>query len=268
MKKILLPTDFSEAAQVAIDYAIALFEKEKCTFFVLNAYQMAPSAPTGKSDAQLMLKKLVSGLTETKKDNHQFEPIMVDNLALEAIAATVADKKVDFVVMGSKGATALAKTFMGSTAVSVVRHVNTCPIITVPEGFGLQMPKKMIFANDLKKPIGTTALKVLKDLIKCHDIALTMVYFDRGNAMNEEQKANRKLYEDNFVGLKYRFEEVPLKTSISSAMKSMLSQRNDVDMVIFKKNRHSFFEKLLREPIIRKVAFSAKIPLLILPDVE
>ncbi|HSP84039.1 MAG TPA: universal stress protein, partial [Gillisia sp.] len=38
MKKILLPTDFSENAFNAIKYAVQLFKKEKCTFFLLNTY--------------------------------------------------------------------------------------------------------------------------------------------------------------------------------------------------------------------------------------
>ena len=38
MKKILLPTDFSENALNAIDYALQLFKDEKCAFFILNAY--------------------------------------------------------------------------------------------------------------------------------------------------------------------------------------------------------------------------------------
>ncbi len=38
MKKILLPTDFSENALNAIDYALQLFKDEKCAFFILNTY--------------------------------------------------------------------------------------------------------------------------------------------------------------------------------------------------------------------------------------
>ena len=38
MKKILLPTDFSENALNAIDYALQLFKDETCAFFILNTY--------------------------------------------------------------------------------------------------------------------------------------------------------------------------------------------------------------------------------------
>ena len=38
MKKILLPTDFSENSWNAIDFALQLFKNETCTFYLLNTY--------------------------------------------------------------------------------------------------------------------------------------------------------------------------------------------------------------------------------------
>ena len=38
-KNILIPTDFSENAWNALSYALNLFKDEKCTFYLLNAYQ-------------------------------------------------------------------------------------------------------------------------------------------------------------------------------------------------------------------------------------
>ena len=36
MKKILIPTDFSENSWNAIKYAVAFFKKTKCTFYILH----------------------------------------------------------------------------------------------------------------------------------------------------------------------------------------------------------------------------------------
>ena len=41
MKKILLPTDFSDNAWNAIEYALKLFKDEVCTFYLLNTYTPA-----------------------------------------------------------------------------------------------------------------------------------------------------------------------------------------------------------------------------------
>ena len=39
MRKILIPTDFSENAMNAIAYAIELFKYEKCDYYIMHAYQ-------------------------------------------------------------------------------------------------------------------------------------------------------------------------------------------------------------------------------------
>ena len=42
-KHILLPTDFSSNARNAIDYAIQMFRKEECIFYILNAFEVGAS---------------------------------------------------------------------------------------------------------------------------------------------------------------------------------------------------------------------------------
>ncbi len=41
MKKVLLPTDFSDNSYKAISYAMSLFKDEECTFFLLHTYTPA-----------------------------------------------------------------------------------------------------------------------------------------------------------------------------------------------------------------------------------
>ncbi|MCJ7759202.1 MAG: universal stress protein, partial [Gillisia sp.] len=38
MKKILLPTDFSETARNALEYALNFYKGEPCTFYFLSIY--------------------------------------------------------------------------------------------------------------------------------------------------------------------------------------------------------------------------------------
>ena len=41
MKKILIPTDFSDNAYGALAYAAQLYAEEDCTFFLLHSYTPA-----------------------------------------------------------------------------------------------------------------------------------------------------------------------------------------------------------------------------------
>lgn len=52
MKRILLPTDFSENSWNAIQYAMELYKEDVCTFYLLNAYTpmlIEPVNPMGST---------------------------------------------------------------------------------------------------------------------------------------------------------------------------------------------------------------------------
>ena len=68
MKRILIPTDFSENAHNAINYGLELFKKTKCTFHIIHINPIPPYSGAGTSvkGSSVMLKEKV--LTQSKKD--------------------------------------------------------------------------------------------------------------------------------------------------------------------------------------------------------
>jgi len=94
MKKILLPTDFSDNSLNAIRYAVQLFKGEKCTFILLNAYtpviyyiEYIPLNPDPaglsasiKDNLLKNLKNIVKKLkAEFNNPNHHFETTVAFN---------------------------------------------------------------------------------------------------------------------------------------------------------------------------------------------
>ncbi|RKN80201.1 universal stress protein [Ulvibacterium marinum] len=268
MKKILLPTDFSKNSKRAMDFAASLFSKEDCLFYVLHAHQAITSKETGESGVEQKLEKLISELNGMENRNHRFETVLVQEIPLNAINVSIIDKDVDFMVMGTKGTTALAKIFMGSTAVSVLRHINNCPIIVVPENYDERPIKEIVFVNNFKHLFRMEELNPLKYLIKIRKAMLIIVRFSTSEALKDQQKLNRELLKNNLAEVPHQFKTVPLETSVSSSIKKLLEQHKGVGIVALLKSKHSFLEKLLWEPVIRNVAFTTRVPLLVLPNFE
>jgi nucleotide-binding universal stress UspA family protein len=123
MFNILLPTDFSDNAQRAIDYTVYLLENEACTFYLLNAYYIAPSAPGTISDSGHNLGELQRKLEATKNLQHTFERVLITDTALSAIEKTITDNEIHYVFMGTKGFSAVREIFIGSVTVSVIKHI-------------------------------------------------------------------------------------------------------------------------------------------------
>src|SRR5690606_9765636 len=137
MKTILLPTDFSENSWNAITYALNLFEKTTCTFYLLHvnssSYVMANDSPYIQTDyfventftkpSKLQLKNTLKRILQEFPDNknHHFFTLTDYNFFIESIRKHVHEKQIDMIVMGTKGATGLKKLIVGSNAADVIK---------------------------------------------------------------------------------------------------------------------------------------------------
>lgn len=130
MKRILLPTDFSENAYNAIRYALKLYEHESCTFYLLNTYTPAAyftGTTLPNSYSALQLEEIAAtnskrGLDETEKrinaefhnPKHIIGKLSSFNLLVSEINSVVKSLGIDVIVMGTKGATGAKEVFIGT----------------------------------------------------------------------------------------------------------------------------------------------------------
>lgn len=152
LKRILLPTDFSEYSNAARDYACSLVEKFNSELHVLHVLQdlvaMAPEPgmafpPPGdymqelEAAAKQALEKhpgnsLPAGYVVQRNLRHGSPFLEIIRYAKE--------QDVDLIVMGTHGRTGLAHVLLGSVAEKVVRK-SPCPVLTVrPSGHKFEMP--------------------------------------------------------------------------------------------------------------------------------
>ena len=269
MKKILLPTDFSENAQKAIDYAVFLFKNKECTFYILNAFVILPSAENGKSQSEEKLSQTVQKLNAEKTNpKHYFEQILIANSPLNAINVTVIDKGIELVFMGTKGATGLSGIFMGSTTSSVIKHIEFCPIMAVPALYNYGVPEEIIFANDYKKEVRPQEIEPLITIAKLWQSKLGIVHITAEEELTDTQKVNKELLRNSLKGVAHLFVKVTMDDSLSSTIQRLEKEDKNIGMVAMLKNKHGFIERLVREPVIRNVTFTTEVPFLVLPTIE
>jgi len=266
MYKILLPTDFSDIAQNAIEYAVYLFEREPCTFYLFHAYYIVPSETGTKLDAGNALELLQERLEATKNAKHTFENVLLSDTALGGIEKTIAEKNIDYVFMGTKGSSALKEIFMGSVTTSVIKYIDNCPIIAVPGEYDYDIPDDILFANDFKHAFTSFELTPLIKLASLWGSIINIVYINSTNQLEDFQKLNKELLQNHLKDTRHRFIQVKKKNSVSATLKDLEKQYENIGMVTFLKTKHSFFEKLVREPIIKNMTFMTHIPLLVLPE--
>jgi nucleotide-binding universal stress UspA family protein len=137
---ILVPCDFSEYAEQAYVWAIALAEKWGAKIILLHAAQLFTSFGYPDSVYLLDLKKMEDEiLADAEKRLGEFavkkgsSSVVVETRAVTGdpfweICQTAEQEHADLIVMGSHGRTGLAHVLLGSVAERVVRHA-VCPVL-------------------------------------------------------------------------------------------------------------------------------------------
>lgn len=139
-KIILVPTDFSVAAEAALDQALALASKMGAKVVLLHAYALPiigfpdgtliPSAAIASgiiSDAE---KELAACVARCSESGVEIVPLLKEADPREAILAAARELSADLVVMGTHGRRGIARALIGSVAEAIVR-VSPVPVMTV-----------------------------------------------------------------------------------------------------------------------------------------
>jgi nucleotide-binding universal stress UspA family protein len=176
LSKILVPTDFSEHAQQALETAVSLAKPFGATLHLLHVVQMplvptplvadaAPVVPVTfwqelREHAQRNLEKQKARLAA---DGVRCELEVIEDVPGFAISAAAERAKADLIVMGSRGLTGIKRVLLGSVAEHTVRAA-PCPVLTVKHGGALRM-RKILVAMDFS-PASQRALEFAQLIAK------------------------------------------------------------------------------------------------------
>lgn len=136
---ILVPTDFSDNAEHALDYAVALAAKLGAKIHLLNVVALPMyGAESGISVTASVIDSILDGnqgeldrLATARAGKVAFGPTLLrTGDARTVIDATVIEVGADLIVMGTHGRSGLTRLLIGSVAESVVRS-STCPVLLV-----------------------------------------------------------------------------------------------------------------------------------------
>ncbi len=139
IRSILLPTDFSAAANVAVEYAERLAACTGATLLVLTVQQGWGSEATSDESADQMQRTL-EGI-RSRVPSVPVEHLVHGGSPGEVICWVAQENACDQIVMGTHGRTGILNLLMGSTAEYVVRHAR-CPVLTVPSRSSTEEPLK------------------------------------------------------------------------------------------------------------------------------
>jgi nucleotide-binding universal stress UspA family protein len=278
MKKIVLPTDFSENSWNAIKYALQLFKNKTCTFYILNTYTpviyhvdylQVSSAQFGLADAmkESSLKGLETIKTKIKDEfnnpKHTFSQISAFNSLISEIKELFEGNVMDFIVMGTKGATGAKEVLLGTNTVQVIKNIK-CPIIAVPDYFDFETPLEILFPSDYGIYFKDEHIKPILDIATTYHSRINILHVINNSGISEQQEQNRQKLESYFKKSAHLFHNVRHKNIPEAIADFQLKAR--VNLLVMINNKHSFFENLFFKSTINQIGFHISVPFLVIPS--
>ena len=176
MKKILVPTDFSPESIEALKFAVEIVDKSQGEILLIHVVDLPvlsdPMLTTSLYIDDMIVKDSVEHAQKkfnklTSKFNDKgirFNTLVEYGNPTMAILSVAEEKKVDMVVMGTKGATGLKEIFIGSNTEKIVRGAKV-PVISIPKAARVKSIKNIVFFNSLREENEklTNAVKTLQE---------------------------------------------------------------------------------------------------------
>ncbi|MFL0353657.1 universal stress protein [Xanthomarina sp. GH4-25] len=228
MKKIIVPVDFSEFSEYALEAASFLARKNNAEILALHMLEIS-TAVINKADnikqleslffLKLAEKKFKEFLNKDYLKDIKVTPIVKHFKVFSEVNEVAKENQADLIVMGSQGASGIKEVLVGSNTEKVVRH-SDIPVLVIKHNPILMEFENMVFACDFTEEAVQQYLRA-KEMAKKLDSKMHLVYVNmpgtkfRSSAEIEKQVATflrkadggiEKMNEVNYVN-DYSIEE-------------------------------------------------------------
>jgi nucleotide-binding universal stress UspA family protein len=140
LKRILVPTDFSDSAKNALRYGVSFAEEYKAALLVLHVVETAavgyasdlfpiPMTDVFREITTYARTELQAIVKEVTARGVSVEDLVVQGKPSSEIIRVASEKEVDIIVLGAHGKGVLDQALFGSTTERVVRRA-PCPVLT------------------------------------------------------------------------------------------------------------------------------------------
>lgn len=279
MKKILIPTDFSKNSKNAIRYALDFFKETPCQFYLLYIniegskftekpiYEFGTNIlvelePKAINKKLKDLEKFIMAVS-SKKEHHHFTSICEQGYFLSSVQRHIEEKKIELIIMGTKGASEIKEFFIGSRSGDVITNVE-CDALVVPENTKFKDFEQVVLPIDFEITYDDTTLFKISNYITSKSTHINLLYVTKSKIpLLEEIEVLQKQFAKR-LSLKipnnvsfHRVVSKKIEHGIQSFSKSI-----NADLIIMISKDYNLLQKIFLDTTVEEVSFETSIPLL------
>jgi nucleotide-binding universal stress UspA family protein len=142
-KTILVPVDFSDTSERALDYAVDLAKQLGAKVVVMHAYELPVYGfPDGAFVATVeMATRIMNGaqaglqaeVDKRKSSGVEIKTVLRQGIPVDEVHSVADEVKADLIVVGTHGRRGLARALLGSVAENVIR-TSMRPVLAIRGG--------------------------------------------------------------------------------------------------------------------------------------
>lgn len=236
MKKILVPTDFSEAAENALEVAAKLAKKHNSEIYLLHmleiplqevdtVYTKAASIPEAMFFIKMAQKQFEKLLAKDYLEGIEVHETVNSDSNFSKLIDRCHELDIDLIVMGSHGATGFKEMFVGSNAEKVVR-LSDIPVLVIKNKHETFDINDFVFASDFNKDSKETYKQAIK-FARIFDAKIHLLLVNTANNFLTTSEAYERI--KNFIN-DYDFEDYTVNiyndTSVESGILNFSKEIN------------------------------------------
>ena len=276
MKKILFPTDFSDAATNAFVHALEFAKIVNAELILLHTFEIpvydSQFFPENYANIYSSLElakfemfkdeipKLRTIAVERNLEDIVIKHRLMDGDLLYNLKNAVAEDQIDFVIMGTTGVSDWTKFFLGSNTSSVISGVEV-PVLCVPADANFKRIKTIGFTTRYREKDKKELKKVLKIAEKTNAKVKSLYVKTSGSDVSNE---TIKEWENEFANENIEFLVLPSDEVKETILDFILYK--DIDILTTITHKRSFFEGIFDSGFSKKITKEVSIPVLIMHE--
>ena len=267
MKKIIVPTDFSDNAANALNYTIEVINRlESAHLTIIHTYRVPNNVNTlvpieghMQQNAESEMNRVVNRIQP-----HLAEGIVLQTLIKRADAVSTIGKMAndyDLVIMGTQGASGLKEIFLGSTTNGVIKHTQT-PVLVIPNEYRFKAIENIVLSLDNGTVTDGKGVQLIKQFLKLFKANLMLFHTEENAADKGFDRNVMELFDNPGYSIDFNF----IQKNVNESIEEMVIDY-EVDLLCLVRRKRGFLDNIFHQSTTSKAVFHAKIPLLVLHDV-
>lgn len=276
MKKILFPTDFSNVASNAFVHALGLAKLVHGELILLHTYELPiidnQFAP---QNYQIIFDTLELANFEKFKDEvpklrqlaieNNFEHIKMSHILMDGdlmynVKEIIKKENIDFVVMGTSGASGWKEMFLGTNTGEAIANLSV-PILSIPESAKYSKIETIGFTTRFREKDKEALHKVIKIAKSAHAM-VKCLYVETKDSDN-----TKKTYQDwetDFKNEPVQFFIIP-SDDVNTTIEEFIEHQN-IDVLAMLTYKRNFFQWMFSTSFTEKMSYHCAIPILALHE--